>query len=392
MTRALHIDCFSGISGDMMLAALFDLGVPESVVQEALASLGLPGKLRVESIRKAGFAAVKIHVDTPHEHAHRHLSDIRRILAQGTLTDGARRLADRMFGRLAEAEAHSHGIPIEKVHFHEVGAVDSIFDFVGIAVALDWLAPSVVTSSPVPTGHGFVHCHHGRMPIPAPAVAQLLAGVPLAQTAIESELTTPTGAAVIATMVTEFTRQPKIAIERVGMGAGTRDFPEQPNILRLLLGQPVTSTVSGGTSDQVWQLETNIDDVPAEILGYTTERLFELGALDVFILPIQMKKNRPAHLLSVLCADEHRRGIEQAIFEETGTLGIRRQQVERAKLERQIVQVATPWGPVSGKVAWNDSFKVFTPEFDDCARVARQERIPLRTVFEAARRAFDVPS
>ena len=391
MTRTLHIDCFSGISGDMMLGALLDIGVPEAVVQDALHSLELPGKLVVERVRKAGFAAVKIHVDTPKEPAHRHLSDIRRIMDRGRLSPGARQIADKMFARLAQAEGESHGIPIERVHFHEVGAVDSIFDFVGIATAIDWLKPSWVTSTPVPTGQGWVNCEHGKLPIPAPAVARLLVGVPLAPCPIESELTTPTGAAVVATLVNEFTRQPRLTIEKVGTGAGTRDLAEQPNVLRLMWGMTTEKHAVQNSCDVVWQLETNIDDVPAEIVGYVTERLFELGALDVYLTPIQMKKNRPAVLLAVLCEDELRHAIEKSIFEETGTLGIRRRQMERTKLERQAVQVQTPWGPVAGKVAWNDEMKVFTPEFDDCARVARQESVPLRNVFEAARRAFDRP-
>jgi pyridinium-3,5-bisthiocarboxylic acid mononucleotide nickel chelatase len=220
----------------------------------------------------------------------------------------------------------------------------------------------------------------------------LLAGIPLADTPIDAELTTPTGAAVAACLVNTFTKQPKITIEKVGIGAGTRELAEQPNILRLFWGLASESPSVETTKDVVWQLETNIDDVPAEILGYTAERLFELGALDVFSVPIQMKKNRPAVMVVVLCEDEKRSAIEQALFQETGTLGIRRCRMERSKLDRQLVQVPTIWGPIQGKVAWNDSMKVFTPEFEDCAKVARQEGVPLRSVFEAARRAFEQPS
>lgn len=372
-----------------MLGALLDVGVPETVVQEAVGSLGLPGTLRVERVRKSGFAAVKVTVDAPHEHKHRHLSHIQKILDAGTMADGAREIARRMFEKLAQAEAASHGIPIEKVHFHEVGAVDSIFDFVGIAVGLDWLSLDIVTSTPVPTGCGFVQCEHGRLPVPAPAVARLLAGVPLANCPIESELTTPTGAAVIASVVQYFTKLPTLTIEQTGMGAGTRDLAEQPNVLRLMLGTVDAAVGDDPTSDAVWQLETNIDDVPAEVLGYTVDRLFELGALDVFTVPIQMKKNRPATLLAVLCGDSQRSAIESAIFAETGTLGIRKARLERIKLERRMVQLSTHWGSVSGKVAWNDSVKVFTPEFDDCARIARQHGVPLRDVYSAVRRAFE---
>lgn len=387
MKKVLHIDCFSGVSGDMMLAALLDAGVPEELVQDAVGSLGLPGTLRVERVRKGGFAALKIHVEAPQEHKHRHLSHIHKILDAGSLSDGARGLARRMFEKLAEAEAASHGVSIEKVHFHEVGAVDSIFDFVGVAVGLDWLAPDRVTAAPPPTGCGFVQCEHGRLPVPAPAVARLLTGIPLADCAIEAELTTPTGAAVLASVVDEFTRHPSMTIERTGIGAGSRDLAEQPNILRLFVGT-ADDSLGGRRADFVWRIETNLDDVPAEILGFTAERLWEMGALDVFYAPIQMKKNRPGVLLTVLCGEERRDAIETAIFSETGTLGIRRSRCERTKLERRSVQVETPWGPVAGKVAWNDSVKVFTPEYEDCARAARERGKPLREVYEAVRRAY----
>ncbi len=386
MSKTLHIDCFSGISGDMMLAGLIDVGVPEEVVRQGVESLGLPGKLLVERVRKGGFAAVKIKVDTPHEHAHRHLSHIKKIIDAGSITEGAKQIAYRLFEKLGEAEAASHGIPIEKVHFHEVGAVDSIFDFVGIAIAFDWLKPTRVTCSPVPTGQGFVDCEHGRLPVPAPAVARLLTGIPLAATSIASELTTPTGAAVAATLVDEFTSLPPAVIEKVGIGSGTKDFAEQPNILRLILGKGAAEQAS--SADVVWQLETNIDDVPAEILGYTSERLLGIGALDVFLVPIQMKKNRPAVILSVLCDERNRSVIEQVIFEETGTLGIRRTKVERTKLERESVSVMSPWGLVAGKVAWNEQTKVFTPEYEPCAKIARDHGVPLRTVYEAVRAAW----
>jgi pyridinium-3,5-bisthiocarboxylic acid mononucleotide nickel chelatase len=379
--KRLHLDCFSGISGDMTLAALLDLGVPEEVVQSAVHSLGLPGQLRVERIRKAGFASVKIFVETPHEHSHRHLSHIVKMIDQATMTAGAREIAKRMFQKLGEAEAASHGIAIEKVHFHEVGAVDSIFDFVGIAVAIDWLRPERITSSPVPTGSGFVRCDHGLLPVPAPAVARLLTGIPLAPSTIESELTTPTGAAVLATLVTEFTRTVPSLIEKVGIGAGTKDFPEQPNILRVFLGEEAAVP----STDTVWQLESNIDDMPGEILGYTMERLLDVGALDAYLVPIHMKKNRPAVILSVLCTEQNRSAIEQVIFAETATLGIRRTKVDRTKLQRESVTVMTPWGAIAGKVAWNDSMKVFTPEYEACAKVARENQLPLRQVYDAVR-------
>ena len=389
MTRTLHIDCFSGISGDMTVGALIDLGVPEALVLEALESLGLPAKATVGRIKKGGFAAARFEVQAEHEHAHRHLSHINRILDGGRLTDNARDIARRMFEKLAEAEAHSHGVPIEKVHFHEVGAVDSIYDFVGIAVGIDHLAAERITARPVPTGSGLVRCEHGLLPVPAPAVARLLVGIPLAPCAIEAELTTPTGAAVLATLVDEFTAQPVFTIERTGLGAGTRDFPEQPNVLRLLLGSGATEADGASRGDTVWQLETNLDDVPAEVVGYCFDRLFEAGALDVFTMPIQMKKNRPGMLLSVLCDATRLAALEEVLFRETGTFGIRRRQVTRSKLARQAVEVSTPWGPVRGKLGSNDQVRVFTPEYDDCAALAQRRGVPLRDVYRLAVRQFE---
>ncbi|MFO0948230.1 MAG: nickel pincer cofactor biosynthesis protein LarC [Planctomycetota bacterium] len=384
LARQLHFDCFSGISGDMALGALLDLGVPEEVIQETLGSLGLEGKLVVEKTRKAGFAVTRITVDTPHQHAHRHLSHILKILDQGKMTDGARTLAKRMFEKLGEAEAASHGIPVQKVHFHEVGAVDSIFDFVGVAVAIDWLKPEKVTSRPVPTGSGWVKCDHGNLPVPAPAVARLLSGIPLASSPIQSELTTPTGAAIIATLVQEFVEFPACTIEKVGVGAGTKDFEEQPNILRIVLGE----TQASANTDRVWQLETNLDDTTPETIGYCFDRLFEEGALDVFSSAIQMKKNRPGTLLTVLCRDADVSAMERILFQETGTFGIRKFAVERAKLEREARSASSPWGPIRGKLGWNNEVRVFTPEYEDCARVAREHGVPLQKVYREVIRGF----
>lgn len=384
MARQLHFDCFSGISGDMALGALLDLGVPEGVVQEVLATLGLEGRLVVEKTRKAGFAATRVTVETPQQHAHRHLSHILKILDQGTMTEGARSLAKEMFEKLGEAEAASHGIPIQKVHFHEVGAVDSIFDFVGVAVAIDWLKPDKVTCRPVPTGNGWVQCDHGNLPVPAPAVARLLAGIPLASSPISSELTTPTGAAIVATLAREFIEFPSCTIEAVGVGAGTRDFAEQPNVLRVILGVTEPSAVE----DRVWQLETNLDDATAETVGYCLERLFEAGALDVFASAIQMKKNRPGVMLTVLCQESEVPTMERIVFRETGTFGIRKFPVQRSKLSRESRAVDSPWGPVQGKLGWNQEVRIFTPEYEDCARIAREHGVALRQVYREVLRGF----
>lgn len=388
MSHVLHFDCFSGISGDMTVAALVDLGVPLELLDEAIGSLDLNAKLMVEPVRRGGFAARRVSVEAPHEHVHRHLSDVFKILDRGRLSDRARSLARRMFELLADVEAACHGTTRDKVHFHEVGAIDSIVDFAAVAVGVDWLGPERVTCGPVPTGRGWVECAHGRLPVPAPAVARLLEGVPLAACEIGEELTTPTGATILKVLVNEFVSGPRLTIEKTGLGAGSRELAEQPNLLRLFWGTDRPSTPTSPEGDSVWQVETNLDDVPGEIVGYALERLFQAGALDAYTLPISMKKNRPGVLLAALCPDSALPAVERAIFEETGTFGIRKMRCERTRLDRKQVEVTTPWGPVKGKLGWNGNVRIFTPEFDDCARVARRYQVPLRTVYRTVVSSF----
>jgi uncharacterized protein (TIGR00299 family) protein len=384
--RALHFDCFSGVSGDMTLGALLDAGVDADAVRVALDSLGLPIRLHVDKVRKGGFAATRVTVEAPEEHEHRYLPDVEAILSRGSLTGPQRGLALRIFRRLAEAEAAVHGMPLERVHFHEVGALDSLADIAGVAVALDLLAAERVTCRPVPTGSGMVKCAHGMMPIPAPGTAELLKGVPLAASSIRAELTTPTGAAIVATVVQEWVEQPVMTIERIGCGAGTRDLVEQPNLLRVFVGE--ATAANPAERDQVWMVETNLDDVPAEVVGYCFERLFAAGALDVFAAPIQMKKSRPGVLLSVLAPAAALDAVEEVLFRETATFGVRRHAVERRKLRREATTVQTPWGPVQGKRGWRDGGpQVFTPEYEDCARVAREQGVPLREVYAQVQKA-----
>jgi uncharacterized protein (TIGR00299 family) protein len=386
--RAAHFDCFSGISGDMTLGALIDAGIDAAAIREGIDSLGLPITMHVERIRKGGFAATQVTIDAPEENEHRHLADVEAILARGRLTPRQRDLALTIFRRLAEAEATAHGMPLDKVHFHEVGALDSIADIAGAAIGLDLLGAERVTSRSVPTGTGMVKCAHGLMPIPAPGTAALLQGVPLAPCGIKGELTTPTGAAILTAVVREWIDQPVMTIERIGHGAGQRELLEQPNLLRLFVGS-VSEPGRGEETDRVWQLETNLDDVPAEVIGYCFERLFAAGALDVFCVPIQMKKNRPGVLLSVLAPAANLDALETILFRETSTLGIRRHAVERHKLRREALVVQTRWGPVKGKRGWRDGGPdVFSPEYDDCARVAREQGVPLRDVYAAAEQAY----
>jgi uncharacterized protein (TIGR00299 family) protein len=368
----------------MVLGALIDAGVAVDAIREGIDSLGLPIRLTTERVNRGGVTAIYARVEAPEEHAHRHLPQIERILSGGRLTDRQRDLALRIFRRLAEAEAAVHGIPVEKVHFHEVGALDSIADIAGAAIGLDLLGVGRFSSRSVPPGSGMVKCAHGMMPVPAPATALLLQGVPLAETTIKTELTTPTGAAILATVVTEWTDSPALTAERIGYGAGTRDFATQPNVLRILVGT-AADTANPAESDQVWILETNLDDVPAEVIGYTSERLLESGALDVWVVPIQMKKNRPGVLLSVLATESSVPALEVIVFRETGTFGVRRYAVQRHKLQREACTVETPWGPVRGKRGWREGVSVVTPEFEDCARVARERGVPLREVYASVR-------
>lgn len=385
--RVAHFDCFSGISGDMTLGALIDAGVPADALRAALDSLGLPITLEVERVKRNGIAGTKATITAPDQEEYRFLPDVEAIIDKGALTDRQRDTARTIFRKLAAAEAAVHGMPVERVHFHEVGALDSIADIVGAAVGLDLLGVDRFTARSVPPGSGMVKCAHGLMPVPAPATAELLKGIPLATSAVKGELTTPTGAAILATVVAEFFDSPAMTVERAGWGAGTKDFLEQPNLLRLLVGTAAdTSAKTAEETDTVVVLETNLDDVPAEVIGYATERLFAAGALDVFTVPVLMKKNRPGVLLTVLAEPAKAAELEAIVFRETGTFGVRRTEARRAKLRREAVTVETPWGPVGAKRGWRDGFEVVTPEYEDCARLARERGVALREVYAAVRR------
>jgi len=384
--RIAYFDCFSGISGDMTLGALIHAGVDVGAIKDAVASLGLPAELKVARIRKGGFDATQVTVEAPHEHVHRHLHHIVKMVDGSRLTERQKELARKIFRRLAEAEAAVHGSTVEKVHFHEVGAIDSIVDIVGAAVAIDLLGVERIVASPVPTGRGTVKAAHGVMPVPAPGTAELLKGVPLAASTIEAELTTPTGAAILTSVVAEFGPLPQMKIDRIGYGAGTRDLAEQPNVLRVMIG----STSDSAECDCVWVLETNLDDLPGELIGHCTEQLLAAGALDVFTSPIGMKKNRPGVVLSVLCDAAAIETMETILFRETATFGIRRYATVRSKLQRRSHVVATPFGPVQGKLGWRAGMPaIFAPEYEDCRRVAAEKGVALREVYGAAIRAFE---
>lgn len=372
----------------MTLGALVDAGVPLDAIQSGIDSLGLPScRLESEEVHRKGFRATKVHVRHEPEHAHRHLHHITDMIDASQLNANQKDLATRIFTRLGEAEAHVHGTTIKKVHFHEVGAVDSIADIVGVAIGWDLLGAEQLLCSPIPTGSGFIEIAHGRTSVPAPATAELLKGIPLCPHPVEAELTTPTGAAIVATLAEGFQALPSMAIDSIGYGAGDRDFEKQANILRLIVGDSLDQGSSA--TDQVTVLETNIDDVSAEIIAHCSQRLMEAGALDCYSTPILMKKGRPAIKISVICDAGLQSQLESVLFQETGTLGVRRVQMERTILNRETAESVTQWGPVAGKVAeLPDGSKRFAPEFDSCRELANKNAVPLNVVMEAARRGF----
>jgi hypothetical protein len=385
--KIAYLDCASGASGDMLLGALVDAGADLATIQRGVDSLGLAGvRLSVRDVKKQGFRAAKLTVEHEPEHAHRHLHHITAMIDQAAqITPAAKELAKRVFTRLGAAEAKVHGTTIEKVHFHEVGAVDSIADIVGSAIGWTLLGVERAVASPIPTGRGFIQIAHGRCAIPAPATAELLVGAPLAEVDVEGELTTPTGAALVTTLAARYGQVPAMTVERIGYGAGDRDFP-QANLLRLLIGQ---ATDEPSAAPPVWVIETNLDDATGELVGHCADRLREAGALDVYLTPIQMKKGRPGVVLSVLCPASARRTMENIIFAETTTLGVRSWPVERTTLARETHVVETPWGAIEGKlVVLEDGQRRFAPEFESCRRAAREHNVALQIVLDAARTAL----
>lgn len=386
--KTLYFDCFAGASGDMILGAMVAAGVDPQILRQQLSLLDLAGyNVEFETVDRSGIGATYAKVETKHEHAHRHLRDILKIISDSRLSDGVKARATKIFTRLGEAEAHVHNVPLEKVHFHEVGALDAIIDVVGAAICFELLQIERFVSSPLHVGSGHVDMEHGRFPVPPPAVAELLKGVPFYSTDITGELLTPTGAAIITTVCTEFGPIPPLRLERTGYGAGTRTYEKFPNVLRILVGDEDDAAVSA--DERLLVLETNVDDMTAKICGYVMERALEMGALDCYFTPVQMKKNRPGILLTVLCRIEDREKFMQLLFEETTTLGIRSYEVDRRPLERQTVKVKTLYGSIDVKVARLAGRVVNSmPEFEQCRLAAREAGVPLRVVEEAARMAF----
>jgi hypothetical protein len=429
--RIAYLECFSGVSGDMFLGALLDAGVPARVLEETVAALQVGARLEISRVVRSGISATKVDVwvdgekDMPreeywekkgHEHAHGHshdgghghedhagehhghehshphgrgLTEIREIIGRSGISETAKKTAIAIFEALGAAEAKIHNTPVEKIHFHEVGAVDAIVDIVCAAVGAEALGVDEIVCSSLNVGGGTVNCAHGTFPVPAPATLELLKDAPLYSSGVQAELVTPTGAAIVKTLARRFAAFPEMKIEKSGYGAGSRDFPGHPNVLRLTIGEAASTLAAKTASETVTVLEANLDDLNPQVFGYVMDRLLEEGALDVFAMPVQMKKNRPGSLLTVLCKPEDAGKLTQLIFTETTTLGVRRRDEMRQTLARRWENVHTKWGEVRIKIAsMNGTITNYAAEYEDCRRIATEHRVPLKTVMQEAARAY----
>jgi len=380
--KICYLDCFSGISGDMLLGALADAGAGHAELRAGIAKLGLEGiELNFEKCVRAGIGGTNLTVDVAHDHHHRSLSRIEEIIHDSALDEEVKDRSVWIFRRLGEVEAAIHQVPIEKVHFHEVGALDSITDIVGACIGFRLLGVEKIYCSPLNLGSGTVKAAHGVMPVPAPATAALVEGIPTYSDGPAVELTTPTGAAIVAALVSEFGSMPAMRTLAIGYGAGDRDFTGRANLLRVVVGEQSQAR----EVTEVFVIEANVDDMNPQVAGYVRERLLEAGALDVTLAPVYMKKDRPGFVISVLAKPEDREELSALLFAETTTLGIRMYAAERRVLERTWRQVATKFGSVRVKVASeNGSVRNFTPEYDDCRKIALEKGVPLKDVMQQA--------
>ena len=420
--RIAYLDCFSGVSGDMFLGALVDAGVSSKLLEDTVAALNIGARLEISRVMRSGISATKVDVyangekDQPrevfshqqenqHDHSHHHhheshshshsraLPEIRRIIEKAAISTGAKQTAIKIFEALGQAESEIHNTSIEQVHFHEVGAVDALVDIVCAAVGAESLAVDEWICSPLNVGSGTVKCAHGTLPVPAPATLKLLSNAQVYSSGPQVELVTPTGAAIVKTLITRFAPFPAMKIEKAGYGAGTRDFPDHPNLLRLTIGETTqaeaTNKLPGTSSETVTVLEANLDDLSPQVLAYAMERLLAEGALDVFSVPVQMKKSRPGALLTVLAKTEDAVRLTNLIFAETTTLGVRRREEQRQTLSRRWETVTTTWGPVRMKIAnMNGSISNYAPEYEDCRTLAAANHVPLKTILQEAMQAY----
>jgi len=390
--RVVYFDCFAGVSGDMTIGAQLDLGVDLESLKKQLSSLELEGyEIKSRRVQRSGISAAKFDVEIDQrKQPARSLADIRSIIASSSLSDTTKWRSIAVFERLADAEAHVHGTTPDEVHFHEVGAVDSIVDTVGAMIGFELLGVDRFYCSPLRLGSGLIDTEHGRLPIPAPATAELLRGAPVYAGEIEGEFVTPTGAAIVATLCEEFGALPRMSISKVGYGAGSRDPRNFPNALRLIVGEmPEAMDAISNSDESVVVVETNIDDMNPQVYGFVMERAFALGALDVFMIPVQMKKDRPGVLLTVLCKPADAETMIDLLLSETTTLGVRYYNANRRVLGRVIETVDTEYGAVRIKVARDGARTLhFQPEYEDCARLAIDSKAPLVEVQAAANAAY----
>jgi len=382
--RIAHFDCFSGISGNMVLGALVDAGLDVERLKAELAKLPVSGyALRVEEVHRHGLRGMHVEVEVSEQGVERHLHEIEEIIHGSDLPEAVKDRSVAIFRRLAKAEAQVHGMPVDHVHFHEVGAMDAIVDVVGAAVGLWLLGIEDITTSPVHVGRGTITCAHGTLPVPAPATQELLRGVPIYGRDVEAELVTPTGAAILTTLVEQFDYAPPMQVEQVGYGAGTQDLPH-PNLLRVSIGE-TEDKAEGYEEDVVTAIEANIDDMNPQLYEHVMDRLFDVGALDVFLTPIQMKGSRPGVQLTVLVAEEHIKDTLDVLFAETTTIGVRTCLMRRWKLGRERVVVETRYGPIGAKIARRgEAVMNVAPEYRECQRVAAEQDVPLKEVYQAA--------
>ena len=380
--RTLYFDCFAGASGNMILGAMLGLGIGRAQLESELDKLGLPNvSLKVENVDRSGISAIHVQVLAPDQKDHRHHSDILSIIESSNLSQSVKQRSIEIFTRLADAEATVHGIAREKVHFHEVGAIDAIVDIVGACICFELLGIERFVCSKIHVGSGFVDMGHGRFPVPPPAVAELLRNVPVYSTELLGELITPTGAAIISTISEAYGTLPEVSLQSTSYGAGSRTYEKFPNVLRVMLGETEQIAKAKTDIDDLLLMETNLDDISPHVLSYVMERAFALGVLDCWFTPIQMKKNRPATMISVLCSKDKRELISGLLYSETTTLGLRIREVERECLSREIRSVATQFGPVDVKLAYYEGKLVNAmPEFEQVKKIAIEAGLPLKDV------------
>jgi len=379
-----YFDCFSGASGDMILGALIDAGLSSRLLREELKKLSLPTvRLTISRVLKGGLSATRVKVEGKKEpRSHRNLKELLAIIDRSRLEPHIKEKSETIFRRIASVEAEIHRKPVEEIHFHEVGGLDSVVDIVAAVWGFSQMGFERVYVSRVNVGSGFVHCEHGILPVPAPATLALMKGKPIYSSGVERELLTPTGAAILTTLGSEFGLMPVMRVERVGYGAGRDDLPH-PNVLRLMVGSPA---VRMGV-ERVCVLETNIDDMNPQLYDHVMERLFSMNVLDVFLTPIQMKKNRPATLLTVITEPDRMAAVTEFLLKETTTLGLRWREEERARADREILALTTRYGKIRFKVArWGNEIVNVSPEYEDCRAAARKKGVSLKLVFEEARR------